>query len=276
MLFIIRIYVVTNRAQIVVPSQSAAYRDLFKFLLNLLAAGCAEVFLGAKMMKRAIPEPTKRVKSESELSSPQQKRLYNLLQREELNAKRSRVGHVLVQQYTKKYGTQTPSSSINTYIKSVVKEALLNTNDVQLSEAMLDSLESSIRATVETLKSETLPSIAATGSHDFIYQESDATSKPEESLSERIERRVSSGGPRTAADSSLLPAINDDFDPNQWSVMNAFLALNDEDKTVREKEVIKTKMSDFKKGLDNQTQMMNARAQKEANEKQKLADMTRR
>jgi hypothetical protein len=187
------------------------------------------------------------------------------------------LGHVLVQQYTKKYGTKAPNSSINTYIKSVVKDALMNSSDVQLSDAMLDSLESSIRATVETLKPESLPNTATTGSHEFMNQDSDAAYKPGESLSERVEGRAPSGGPpRSASGSSLLPSINDDFDPNQWSVMNAFLALNDEDKTVQEKEIIKKKMSDFKKGLDSQTQIMNARAEKEEKEKKRLADMSRR
>ena len=218
----------------------------------------------------------RRMRTTAELTSPKQKKLYDLLQREELGAKRMRTGHLLSQQFIKKYGG-TGHSSLITFIQSTVKAALLESPDVNLTETMLESLETSIQDAADKMKSQKQHGGNTTqGDINHNNNNSNESESKMDEVSETLyaDSMNSRGGPRTAGDSSMPP--NDDFDPNQWAVMNAFLALNDEDKSLREKSIIKKKMSDFKLGLDNQTQMMKARSQQDTEEKQKLADMTRR
>ena len=215
------------------------------------------------------------MRTNEELSNSKQRKLYELLQREELGAKRMRTGHLLTQQFIKKYGG-TGHSSLITFIQSAVKAALLDSPDVNLTEIMLESLETSIRDAADRMKSQTRggnPTIQGDVNHSS-SSSNESESKLDELADTVYADTNSRGGPRTAGDSSMPP--NDDFDPNQWAVMNAFLALNDEDKSLREKSIIKKKMSDFKLGLDNQTQLMKARSQQDTEEKLKLADMTRR
>jgi hypothetical protein len=236
------------------------------------------------MFPRHNQQTGRRLRSTDELNSPTQQRLYNLLQREELLAKRSRVGHVLTHQLAKKYASGIKNkAALLDYVQGVVSQALSQSDDLQLSEALLESLEATVREGVEKLKSEparataTATFAAATESSLAPATESDGGARPEDSSSAATvdTGKASRNGPRTAPSSSALPE-DDSFDPNQWSVMNAFLALNDEDKNQREKEVARKKMSDFKRGLDNQSSAIKARAQNDDDEKRRLAEATRK
>ena len=237
------------------------------------------------MFPRHNQQTSRRLRSTDELNSPTQQRLYTLLQREELLAKRSRVGHVLTHQLTKKYAVGLKNkAALHDFVQAAVSDALAQSDDLQLSEALLESLEATVRDAVDKLKSEparaTATFDAATGSLAPATELDGA--RPEvysyaASAADTDAPKASRNGPRTAAtaSSSVLPEV-DSFDPNQWSVMNAFLALNDEDKSLREKEISRKKMSDFKRGLDNQSSAIKARAQNDDDERRRLAEATRK
>lgn len=104
------------------------------------------------MQKKASPQWLPKLRNQDDLSSPQEKLSFKLLKREEINAKKSRIEYVLVQQYTIKYGSKATSSKINSFIKTAVQELLAEMDGLKISENVLARLESDIKNYSEDIK----------------------------------------------------------------------------------------------------------------------------
>lgn len=85
------------------------------------------------------------LKKEASLVNFKDKTAFNLLQREEQNAKKSRLESLLTQQFIGKYGSRQVGSSINNFIKSTVTDFVYSYTSVAIAESMIESLESQIR-----------------------------------------------------------------------------------------------------------------------------------
>lgn len=104
------------------------------------------------MQKKVSPQWLPKLKSQTDLNSPSDKHSFKLLKREEINAKKSRIEYVLIQQYIVKYGSKATSSKINSFIKLAVKNLLRDIDGLQINENVLARLESDIKDHAEDIK----------------------------------------------------------------------------------------------------------------------------
>lgn len=204
------------------------------------------------MQKKVNPQWLPKLRGECDLSSPQERLSYKLLQREEMNAKKSRVESLLLQQYTAKYGSKAPASKINTYIKNAVKNLLQESDDAQVSDKMLESLEADIREYSEKIKNDILSQTLATSTTSGKPKKSDQSGSGTtnysglSTVSSNSESDSRARTARTAA-GNKAPESHD-IDPNQWSVVSAILALTDEEQSIREYKNMVSRKNNFKDG----------------------------
>ena len=84
-----------------------------------------------------------------------QKTAMNLLKREELNAKRSRLEALLSQQFIAKYGGKRGGGNrVNAFIKSTISDFLHHFTDMDTAEGMIDNLEMKIREVTSKMRDE--------------------------------------------------------------------------------------------------------------------------
>ena len=88
----------------------------------------------------------------SEPISRTQKAAKKILDREEENAKRSRLQSLLLHQFSSKYGTKQANSEINNYIRETVINYIA-CQDLSDAEANLQQLENDIKSFGNSLKS---------------------------------------------------------------------------------------------------------------------------
>ena len=190
------------------------------------------------MQKKANPQWLPKLRGECDLSTNQERLSFKLLQREETNAKKSRVEYVLLQQYISKYGSKAPNSKINTYIKNAIKNLLLESEDAEVSEKMLESLEADIRDISEKIKSDILTQTLASSKP--------AVGSINHSMTSSLSNSGNNSRARTARESKEDPSH--EVDPNQWSVVSAILAIGDEEQKIKEYQTLLSRKNNFKHG----------------------------
>ena len=173
-----------------------------------------------------------------------------LMQREQANAKRSRLECLLVQQYIGKYGSKQSGSKINVSIKNFVHEYLEDYDCDKIGNATLTTLETKVRELAEDSKNEII------------------TGRLEEKQQKAAEERLQ-------LERKKLPEIQtksrtqEEIDLNQWSVVNAVLALSDKEQRMAELRKQEESKLKFKKQLDDQCNIRERNKYTVIEEKQK-------
>lgn len=215
-------------------------------------------------MSRSLQNPLKivehmqRTKTSRPLkttATPKLQRARQILEREESNAKRSRLESMLVQQYVGKFGSRNPNSKVNQVIKNCVRGLLSDYGD-DISNAQLDSIERKVREVAQYAKEDILTGI-----------EEEKMQKTREEQQIRAERMAKTHN--SAAQGSVEEERNCEL--NQWAVVNAMMAINDKEDRQKEQRKLQERKINFKKDLDRQVQMREAQqAEIQAKKKQEL------
>ena len=164
-----------------------------------------------------------------------QKTAMNLLKREELNAKRSRLEALLSQQFIAKYGGKRGGGArVNAFIKSTISDFLHHFTDMDAAENMIDNLEAKIREVTQKMR------------EDIAVEK--ATAKREQQMQDQQQldlRRRGSGNNQMqemSSPSSVEPS---------WAVLNALkVAEADEKEKAKAKEMAK-KRAEYKVGISS-------------------------
>lgn len=199
------------------------------------------------MQKKVNPQWLPKLRGEGDLNSAQERLSFKLLKREEINSKKSRVEYVLVQQYTTKYGTRASNSRINDFIKTAVNDVLQQSENAQISDKMMDSLEMDIRDYLEMIKGESLQRALSAASkvdeqtHDYLTESNGGRSTaPEKAIIRKDSNRKSK--------TVRIAAEHPEVDTNHWSVVSAILAIDDDEQKSKELNVMMSKKNMFKNG----------------------------
>ena len=155
-----------------------------------------------------------------------------LMQREQSNAKRSRLECLLIQQYIGKYGSKQAASKVNTSIKKFVHDYLEDCDCDKIGNATLVALERKVQELAEESKNEIL------------------TDRLEEKQQKIAEERMQMKKLPEIQPARIRP--QDEIDLNQWSVVNAVLALSDKEQRMAELRKQEESKQKFKKQLDDQ------------------------
>ena len=225
------------------------------------------------------------LKSADSLSGHKETTAYILFQKEELNAKKSRMECLLNQNFISKYGSKQPNSRINSFIKATVADFLDSYNNMSVAESMIESLESQIREisskmrmdvqskrnAVQQLMQQKSHSVSDLSASDYNNNNNNRSNSGNGS------RRNSSGG------NNSLPLINpkhgsgsqQQLDPS-WSVLNAIMALSEEDKQKKEAKEAWARKEIFRHELDRQRQANESKRELESKEKGVLLEQAKK
>jgi len=197
------------------------------------------------------------MRSKSDLVNGHQKAAYDILRATEQNAKRSRLECLLIQQLTGKYGSKNINSKINAFIRTTVADFLNSYKNINVAESMLDTLEAQIREICGTMKLE-----ASSKRMEILRaQHAAATQNSADEGDQGGKSRKGSSQNR-----ARTPTLDD---PNQWSVLNAILALSDEEKERKKQAEIAAKKEKFRIELEKQRNEIHAASAKAEEEKKK-------
>lgn len=175
------------------------------------------------------------------IESAKNKTAFRILQKEEEIATRSRLEVFLVQQFISRYGSKQ-SSAVNDYIKRAVVDFLKTYSELDVAESMLDTLEQTIKENVKGIKK-----------------------MANDSMKSSTTNTDSNMNSNDVGNNNLSRKTNTLKDPNQWAVLNAIMALNDEEKDRAEKMKVFEKQERFKKALEAQR---NERKKKQLDEEE--------
>ena len=161
-----------------------------------------------------------------------------LLQREEQNARRSRMESLLTQQFIGKYGSKQPSSRINSFIKATVVDFINSYDNMAVAESMVESLEAQVREITANMKKDI----------NQVRKESRQNTELEKlrQAKEQVEARKrgsrsgsfkgSSGNGNHGVEALSLNQ-NGDLEPS-WAVLNAIRATEAEKKEEEKKKAL--------------------------------------
>jgi hypothetical protein len=217
--------------------------------------------LAAMEKRREAKKPV--LKGPGALTSHKDKTAFNLMQREELNAKRSRLESLLQQQFIGKYGSKQPASSINSFIKSTVTDFVYSYDSVAVAESMIESLESQIREITAKMREKVLRQNRGGA-------KGDAESKEDGG---QTQQRRGSGKCGVAAADSFNPANSGD---PSWALLNAVLAEEAEAKELKKREQAEEAKKTFRLELDKQRDMVRQRKSVADVEKASAFEMVKR
>lgn len=164
-----------------------------------------------------------------------QKTAYNMLKREELNAKKNRLQCLLEQQYISRYGSKQAKSEINGYIKTTIRRFIDSHPSVHAAEGALPELEGEIREVCNKMKAEIKSRIDKVRATAAAANKVGSTKKEEE-----------------PHDTESFKASDTKVDPNQWFVLNTMLSVTDEEIMRKEKNDAVKKRILVKAALDQQ------------------------
>lgn len=190
-------------------------------------------------------------------SDPKLLRAKAILERDAIRAKKSRLACVLVQQYIKKYGSKTPTSRLNSIIKTFVHN-YLESFDGDTTNADIDTLERNVAQMTAEAKTEILTAREET------------RAKSAEQQRQAMERKNSQRFQEKSG--TAIPAnYNPNIDLNNWSVVNTMLALKDQEEENAKLKKKNDRKQKFKVVLDEQVQSHLQRGvQAEENKKKEL------
>lgn len=184
-------------------------------------------------------------------SQPNKMKAKLLLDKEEINTKKSRLECLLSQQYIAKYGSKQPNSQLNNQIKSLIHEKLMRTDDFQ-SPRFLSQLENDI------------------SDYSNEYKQQVIEQKQSARLSSRQNSLPTSSLPTDPQASSSSTLVN----PNQWSVLNTIQLVNADEEARKAKQQNQLKKLQFRNELDEQLESRQRLKEREKIEKLKLKNET--
>lgn len=147
------------------------------------------------------------------LSTKAQKTALKILNKEELSSKKSRLECLLIQQFLPKYGSEKVPN-LNDQIRRIIKEYLDSFNDVLQAEAMISVLEKQIKDTSSKIKNEYKLKL-------------NLLSTPVDTA------REESNGTNHGSRKGYRSAIPRNDDENKWPIIQAILAVSEEEKRIR-------------------------------------------
>lgn len=198
------------------------------------------------------------MRTKNDLVNGHQKAAYDILKATEQNAKRSRLECLLIQQYTGKYGSKNINSKINAFIRTTVADFLNSYKNINVAESMLDTLEAQIREICGTMKLE-----ASSKRMEILRAQQTAAAQNNTDEADNS-ASYNKNGKGSAQNRTKTPTLED---PNQWSVLNAILALSDEEKERAKQAEIAAKKEKFRKELEKQRNDLQAAAAAKEEEK---------
>ncbi len=166
--------------------------------------------------------------------SKSQKVAMHLLQREELNAKRSRLEALLTQQFIAKYGSKRGGGQrVNSFIRSTISDFLHHYTDMSQAEKQIDTLEASIRETTSRMRQDIVAAKQSARSEDRRQQQE---------MHLQLERQRS-GEPVDSQGLSVEPS---------WAVLNALKVAEAQEKEDKKQKDAIEKRARYKVELDAQ------------------------
>lgn len=195
------------------------------------------------------------IKGSQEIKNKTQKTAMHLMLNEEAEAKKSRLSSLLVQQLIGKYGSRSPNSAINTLIQKNVEDFINSrASDGIPIEQSLQQLEQQVKEVTTILKRELSMKKAQM---ERLKREGDRTKYEGFSSQAEADRMKKSFGFRSQDLDSVVDTTN-------WGTINAALALQDEEKALKEKQDALARQEKFRRELN---------AQKAAIDSKKIADL---
>jgi len=193
------------------------------------------------------------IKPEEELT-PRKRKAKKILADNEIASQRSRLESLLVLQFCAKYGSSKPLSRINTLIIAAIRDYLHIQTDV--NPTGIAELEVIIKDLTLKMKKEQ----AEIRDNMKVFQKKNDISKKQHYFDQ------------TSTSQEESPS----FDARQWSVMNAVMAVSDEDAVAKEKQLALAKKHRFKQELDKQLSDIERRKLQEKLDREKYLEDTRR
>lgn len=178
--------------------------------------------------------------------SPHKKKAQSILKRQELIAQKSRLESLLTHQFIGKYGSKNPQSKLNVLITSVVKEYVQENDSIQADK--LVALEAKLSSLTQKIK-------------DSVITEKAVRSREARSSEEADSSHANSGKGKVT-----LPDIKGSIDPKQWSVLNAAMAVYDEEVEQKKQDALRQKKLAFKADLEKQKYAVDQRKSHEKDE----------
>lgn len=175
-------------------------------------------------------EPQKNTKS---IEFNKKNKLSNILGREELKSKKERVGHVLVQNFSKKYGFQY-KPIIQFYVEEVCDRTSSLLTDIEVSSEDVDDLERSITKAISATENGELNQFK-------VKQDSRGSQETQE------KERASSSIKREDSSKSMKAPPG-----SEWLAIMAYQSIVGEEKTKSEQAKVRNGKESFKKMLDEQ------------------------
>lgn len=166
-----------------------------------------------------------------------------LLQREELNAKRSRLESLLTQQFIGKYGSKQRSSRINQFIRATCSDFVHSYTNMTVAESMVSSLESQIKEITAKMRTEitNLKQEARKIAHE---KQNGVNFDSKVNKTESFQSSMSQSG---------------NIDPD-WAVLNALKVAEGEERAIREKEEVEARRAKYRRELDAQRDTLRSKA----------------
>ncbi len=178
------------------------------------------------------------VKSPDQLRTKTQKSAMEVMQREERNAKKSRLEALLVQQFCGKYGTKQANSSINNAIRSTITEFLEGFVNVNDAEKQVARLENEVRQVAESIKEDVR--------QRRLQSQMDSRGQEENSRPSTNQHGFYSQNQLNEEKVKLLKSV-------EWPLVNAVVStVTEEEKKRKETAELNMKKLNFKSKLDEQ------------------------
>jgi len=188
------------------------------------------------------------LKNKDSLRGHKQTTALKLLEREEENARRSRMLSLLTQQFIGKYGSKAPSSRINQFIKATLSDFLNSYSNMTVAESMIDSMEMQIKDITDKMKSEINQVRSDSRQEQALIRQQEQLKLR---LAQQNKAQASNGSRQPSVGEVTLDAAGMPVEPS-WAMLNAISAAEAE---VKEKEKMAKKeraAQQYKRDLDAQ------------------------
>lgn len=188
------------------------------------------------------------LKSKDSLKGHKQNTALKLLEREEQNARRSRMLSLLTQQFIGKYGSKAPSSRINAFIKATIADFLNSYSNMTVAESMIESMEVQIKDITDKMKSE-INQVRTDSRQEQQLQRQQEQLKLK--LIAQNKAQASTGSRRPSA-GDLAQSASGTFSEPSWAMLNAISAAEAEAKENEKKAKKERAAQQYKLDLDAQ------------------------
>ena len=213
-------------------------------------------------MEKTAQKQRPALKTKDSLVGHKQNVAQRLLEREEANARRSRMESLLTQQFIGKYGSKAPSSRINAFIKATVHDFLHSYNNMNVAESMIESLESQIEEITNNMKNEINQVRSDSRQQSQLQRQQEQMQlklmQQNQNQDKQQNSRRNSGAMTMNAQGNLEPS---------WAMLNAISAAEAEAKEEAKKRLAHERTEKYKKDLDKQRDSLRNKDNKDENAK---------